>query len=73
MWSFIICSPYQITFGLSNEGELDGRDKRNLCGRREIHTAFWWENLKKIINLEDLHIGMRMILKWILKKQNGRA
>jgi len=29
-----------MAFGLSNEGELDGRDKRNLWGRREIHTVF---------------------------------
>jgi len=46
---------------------------RNVWGRRENHTAFWWVNLNKIINLEDLYIEMRMILKWTLKKQNRRA
>jgi hypothetical protein len=32
------------------------------------HKGFWWENLKKINNLEDLSIDERIIAEWILKK-----
>jgi hypothetical protein len=56
MWSFIIFNPHQIMLGLSNQAELDGRNRRNALGRRQILTAFWLENVKKIINLEDLII-----------------
>jgi len=41
--------------------------------RRAMNTEFWWTNLKKKGHLEDLGIGGRMILKWILHKQDGIA
>jgi hypothetical protein len=34
----------------------------------EIHRGFWWGNLKKIVLLDDLVIGGRKVLKWIIKK-----
>jgi hypothetical protein len=33
-------------------------------GRKEVHTGFWWGNLKERHHLEDEHI----ILKWVLKQ-----
>jgi hypothetical protein len=40
--------------------------------RREIHTNFRWENLQKRGYLEDIGVNGRIILKQILKKQEGR-
>ena len=37
-------------------------------GGREVHTGFWWVNLKKRGHLESLHIKRRIISKHILKK-----
>jgi hypothetical protein len=37
-------------------------------GRREMHTGFWYNDLKERDHLEDLDIGGRIILKCILKK-----
>jgi hypothetical protein len=35
--------------------------------RGEVHTGFWWGNLKEIGHLEDPGIDGGTILKWILK------
>ena len=35
-----------------------------------MHRGFWWENLSKIENLEDLSADGRVILKWMLKTQD---
>jgi hypothetical protein len=35
-------------------------------GRREMHSRFWWGNLKGRDYLEVLGVGDRIILKWIL-------
>jgi hypothetical protein len=34
----------------------------------ELHTAFWWGELRERDHLEDRGIGGRLILKWILNK-----
>jgi hypothetical protein len=36
--------------------------------RGELHTGFWWGNLKERAHLEDLGVDARIILKFILKK-----
>jgi hypothetical protein len=35
---------------------------------REVHTGFWWRDLRERHHFEDLGIDERIILKWILKK-----
>jgi hypothetical protein len=42
-------------------------------GRREMHTGFWWGNLKERGHIEDPHVDERVILKWIVEEQNGRV
>ena len=41
--------------------------------RREIHTEFWWGNLKEKDNFEHLVIELSIILKWIRKIGWGRV
>jgi hypothetical protein len=42
-------------------------------GTGELHTGFWWGNLRKIDHLEDPHADEIIILKCIFKKGNERA
>ena len=39
--------------------------------RGELHTAFWWENLREGDYLEDPGVDGRIILKLIFKKWEG--
>ena len=34
----------------------------------EVHTGFWWENLKGGGHFEDAGIDGRIILRWIFRK-----
>jgi hypothetical protein len=34
----------------------------------ELHTGFWWGNLREKDHLEDISIDWRIILKWTFKK-----
>jgi hypothetical protein len=36
-------------------------------GRREVHTGFWWEDLREGVYLEDPGVDVRIILKWFFK------
>ena len=40
-------------------------------GRGEVHTRFWWANLKEGDHLEDTGIDGKIILKWILQEGVG--
>jgi hypothetical protein len=39
----------------------------------EVHTEFWWRDLRERHHVEDLGINENIILKWILKKWNEEA
>jgi len=34
----------------------------------EVHTRFWWRDLKERDHLEDLDVDGRIILRWIFNK-----
>jgi hypothetical protein len=41
-------------------------------GRRgTMPTGFWWESHKERDHRETLDVGGRIILKWILEKEDG--
>jgi hypothetical protein len=40
-------------------------------GKREVHTGFWWGDVREGDHLEDPGVNGRIILKWILKKWDG--
>jgi hypothetical protein len=42
-------------------------------GKREQQKAFFLPNLQKRNHLKDLDLDGKIILKWILKEQAGRA
>jgi hypothetical protein len=37
----------------------------------DVHTGFWYRDLRKRDQLEDPGVDGRTILKWILKKWDG--
>ena len=40
----------------------------HLWGRGEVHTWFWWGNLKERDHLEDSGVDVSIILRWIFRK-----
>jgi hypothetical protein len=40
-------------------------------GRGEVHTGFWWEDLREKDHLEVPSVDGRIILKWIYEKWDG--
>jgi hypothetical protein len=45
----------------------------HVLGAGDIHTGFWWGDLRRRDHLKDMGIDGRMILKWIFKKWDGEA
>jgi hypothetical protein len=45
----------------------------HVCGRVELHTEFWWGNVRKKYPMEDEVIGGEDILAGILKKEDERS
>jgi hypothetical protein len=37
-------------------------------GRRRMRIGFWWGSQKEIDHKEDVYVGGRIILKWILEE-----
>jgi hypothetical protein len=34
-----------------------------------MHIGYWWESQKESDQQEDVYVGGRIILKWILEKE----
>ena len=64
--SLMIRTAHQILFGSSiKKNEMGGAG--SLYGV-EVHTEFWWGNMKERDHLEDPDLDRRIILKRTLKK-----
>ena len=55
-----------MLFGWSKQGDIW------LLGSMEMHTGFWWGNMRNGDYLEDPGLDGRVILNWILNKFNWR-
>jgi len=42
-----------------------------VSGRGEVHTGFWWGNLRERGHWEDPAVDGRIILRWIFRKWDG--
>jgi hypothetical protein len=42
-----------------------GRGIYYVWGKSEVHTEFWWGNLRERNHFEDIGVDWRIILKWI--------
>jgi hypothetical protein len=40
-------------------------------GKREVHTVFWWGDMREGDKLGDPGVDGMIILKWIFKKWDG--
>jgi hypothetical protein len=40
-------------------------------GRRGMHIRSWWKSQKERDHQEDVEVGGRILLQWILKKYDG--
>jgi hypothetical protein len=44
----------------------------HVWGTGEVPTGFWWGHMMERDHLEELGINGKMILKWIVKKCDGK-
>jgi hypothetical protein len=58
-------------FRYSNQEKWYGRRMLRARLTGNFHVGFWWENLKKIENFEEMGVDGRTIFKEIFKKCNG--
>jgi hypothetical protein len=42
-------------------------------GKGEVHTGFWWGDLRESDHLRDPDVDGRIIIKWIFTKWDGVA
>jgi hypothetical protein len=43
----------------------------HVWGRGEVHTGFWWGDLRERDRFKDLGVNGRIVLKWVFKKWDG--
>jgi hypothetical protein len=72
MWNQVVC--YYFSGTRCNLYEIKMCEIGSACSTlRGMHTKFLYETLKEINHYEDLDVDGRAVLKWILKKYDGRV
>lgn len=66
-----VTQPHELQNTQVDGGRWDKHDMQQSWERSEMHTKCWPKNLKRENLLEDISIDGKMILKWILKIQDG--
>jgi hypothetical protein len=69
----MICTSHQTFLDHQIQWDGFGRANDTYGGRLEMHTEFWWGNLKETDHVAKLGTDLRRILKRILEKQDRRA
>jgi hypothetical protein len=64
--SLMICTCHQVLHEFKSRN-MKWVGHMESMGRGEVHTGFWWGNLKERQHLEDLSVEWSIILKWVLK------
>jgi hypothetical protein len=64
---------HQILFGWAHQGGGGGRVTWHLLERGEKQVWIWWKNMQQSSRLEDLGVDDRVVLKLMLRKQDGRT
>ena len=64
-------TPYQFIVQVMKSSRMRWAGHVARIGRRELHTGFWWGNLRERDHWEDLGIDGRIILTFIFKKWAG--
>ena len=63
-------SPNTIYSGDQIKNEMDGPCSM-YGGEGEVHTGFWWGEVREGDHMEDSGVDGRIILKWIFKTWDG--
>ena len=66
--SFMICA--LAKYNLCNK--IKKKKTWHVLGRGEMHTEFWWGNLKNPEVLESLVLDWVIILEWFLKEYTDK-
>ena len=69
--SIVSSTSHLISFGRSNQEEWERWGTWQVSGRRNVHAVYWWGKMRNRNQLEDLWLDCSIILKWILKKEDG--
>jgi hypothetical protein len=67
--NYVHSSPDIVRMIRSRRLRLVGHVAR--MGRGEVHTGFWWGNMRERDNLEDPGVDGRIILRWIFRELGG--
>jgi hypothetical protein len=67
----MICGPQQIVGNQNKKNEIGVA--RSTYGEKQVHSGFWWGNLRETDNSEDLDVDGKIIFKWILNEWDGGA
>jgi len=69
--SLMMCTAHSVLFGWSKCEERDGREMKHVRVREEVHTGFWWGNLRERDHLENPGVDRRKILRWTFRRWDG--